>query len=322
MTPDPSARPSSAHGLATADRENVMMTGVQAGLGSIHQNFDLVDPQSPVRTPGVAAAAATARGGGAEGVDDDAAAFLAYDDTGDADALTQPPGGLGSGLGGGAAHLSPGGLDALGGGGLLVGGVVCRGESGGLAGAVRLSEALVLYLKAMGLVRRAVELGRTVLSELPPPPVEGHGHAAATGGQWFHQVGARVTQLLQWLSNQFALLLERAEQCKLSSGAGGDGPSENATPKVEQVIYVSALQLARSAAVKELLGQHEQSLKMYQHGQLLVEALLMEPGLSDQDRQVLVGYDRGFEMRIGELAQTIAQQNSGSVSAPSRTASV
>ena len=156
-----------------------------------------------------------------------------------------------------------------------------------------------MYLKAMGLVRRAVELGRTVLSEIPPPPSGGvYTASAAATAPWFHQVGARVQQLLEWLSKQFSLLLDRAEQCKLSTSGGA---SVVPTARAEEVIYVSALQLARSAAVKELLGQTEQSLKMYQNGQLLVEALLLEPGLAEHDRQVLVGYCSGFERRIGAL---------------------
>lgn len=209
--------------------------------------------------------------------------------------------------------------------------------SGSSPGPHGLPEALVLYLKAMGIMRRAVELGREVLGQLPSPQL---GHRKQQFGQktqeygqqpspqlgtyaWVQQVGARAHQLLQWISNQFTLLLERAEQCRLSQpsapknisptssrgrSVSGDDCKDDSALQVpvspvaaEEVMYVSALQLARSAAVKEVLGQSTAGLKLYQHGQLVVEALLLQPGLPDSDQKVLQSYHHGFEMRIRDL---------------------
>jgi hypothetical protein len=57
--------------------------------------------------------------------------------------------------------------------------------------------------------------------------------------------------------------------------------------------------------VKEVLGAPELALKLYQHGQLLVEALLLEPRLPPADRALLAGYDSGFQQRIDELDRAL-----------------
>ena len=43
----------------------------------------------------------------------------------------------------------------------------------------------------------------------------------------------------------------------------------------EQRIYAAALQMARAAAVKEVLGHKDHALRLYRQGQLLCEALLL-----------------------------------------------
>jgi hypothetical protein len=233
--------------------------------------------------------------------------------------------------------------------------------------AVQLGDALLLYLKALGLVKRAVELGRVHLLGDVLHPTHGPlalaaqaeqasaAAAAAVGKRVPQRVGGgleearaqgaeRAQELLQWLSSQFALVLERAQQCRSptpprssssassssSSGTLGQtqpGPQPPQQPeqppdppqldqqqqdqhgRVEQRIYAAALQLARTAAVKEVLGHTEVALKMYRHGKLLVDALLLlEPNLEAGDRAVLAGYDRGFQSRITELQQQQQKQ--------------
>jgi len=228
-----------------------------------------------------------------------------------------------------------------------------------------LSDALLLYLKAMGLVKRAVELGRRILEGLPPPPppsadeasVDRHtlhlsvGVSAAAASAWppagraadwpgaAAAGGERARHLLRWLSDQFGLILARADQCRAAqvqhgaqhgspAAASGGGakapeapgagqepsssspqqspppppaPSQQHGNRAEQRIYRAALQLARAAAIKEVLGHTVLALTLYRHGQLLIEALLLEPGLPAADRELLAGYDRGFQQRLDDL---------------------
>ena len=285
-----------------------------------------------------------------------------------------------------------------------------------------LGDALLLYLKAMNLVKRAVELGRalaydarqrppptqaplsgpTALSEAPladgltneGSPNQQQLPPGSASGEYMWDVAsaaaeaeavARAEQLEAWLASQYALLLDRAEQCRHSvsfSSSSFSGTSPHATPpspshggassvktahqkssssvgpglsgdgatatltattttktaatlattppssaggnnngnnggrgsgsssggslrRAEQRVYRAALQAARAAAVKEVLGAPELALKLYQHGQYLVESLLLEPQLPPNDRQVLGGYDSSFQQRIDALDRVL-----------------
>lgn len=237
-----------------------------------------------------------------------------------------------------------------------------------------LIDALLLYLKSMGLVKRALELGRSLLENvLPNSPVnvttvvtsadskstqnlpqqksqvqDPSANVQQMSGSYDLKplLSDRTKELHQWLSSQFNVILDRAQQCRkhinkdsVFSSPGSRPQQQQLTPaggtnavqdsssrtmtmstiektvtsndskRAEQRMYVAAMQLARKAAVKEVLGNTELSLKMYQHGQLLIEALLLEPNLPDGDRAVLMNYDRGFQMRIEEMRQTLLQNS-------------
>jgi len=198
-----------------------------------------------------------------------------------------------------------------------------------------LSDALLLYLKAMGLVKRAVELGRSIIEKMHSlRSVHTRPDLDITSAR---VLGGRANELLTWLSSQYTLLLDRAEKCREQrvavlvspiSGSSSNGSvqtSQDNNPnnnnnnsnsinnndnrglagRTGLRIYGAALQLARAAAIKEVLGNHDLSLRMYKHGQLLIEALLLEPNITPNDHLVLTNYDHGFQARIGHLKQII-----------------
>merc|ERR1712070_324947 len=78
-----------------------------------------------------------------------------------------------------------------------------------------------------------------------------------------------------------------------------------AVTPAEMIIWVSAQTLAQSAAVKELLGRSRKSQKMFKHSRMLIKALLLEPELNDHDRQVLLNYERQFDLKINDMARQI-----------------
>jgi hypothetical protein len=203
-----------------------------------------------------------------------------------------------------------------------------------------LSDALLLYMKGMGLVKRAVELGRSILEQIHAMrPLKSTEPDIASLANNARVLSGRTNELLSWLSAQYALLLDRAEKCREqrisltsssqasgnnsgngtnnispSGGGGGGGGSMNASDggrgglagRVQLRIYGAALQLARAAAVKEVLGNHALSLRMYRHGQLLIESLLLEPNITPNDHSILTGYDHGFQDRIAHLKKVIS----------------
>lgn len=175
---------------------------------------------------------------------------------------------------------------------------------------VHFREALSCYLKALPLIRGAVNAAQRVFEAV-------QSGRSVDGSELSSRLEAddvltnRCHLSLQWLAAQFNGVLDRAESAaaevqKLNIQLAKQGKSQEYNiVKVEELIYNHSLACGRDGAVKQLLGHYEAARSCYRSAGLLAETLLMEPRLSFADKQILEGYVNGFADRIREVDRII-----------------
>jgi hypothetical protein len=175
---------------------------------------------------------------------------------------------------------------------------------------VHFREALSCYLKALPLIRGAVNAAQRVF-EAVQSGRSVDGSKLSSSFKADVMLTNRCQLSLQWLAAQFDGVLDRAESAaaevqKLNIQLAKQGKSqEYSIIKVEELIYNHSLACGRDGAVKQLLGHYEAARSCYRSAGLLAETLLMEPRLSISDKQILEGYVNGFADRIREVDRIV-----------------
>jgi hypothetical protein len=179
---------------------------------------------------------------------------------------------------------------------------------------VHFSEAVTCYLKALKMLKGTIAAVQRVANDLVT--LENH---RLDPNQLDHiqKMKRRCDVTTTWLGGQFRGVLERGDAANVEVGKIASSLETNAvsvveTPvmsSVEELIYNHSLAFGRDGAVKQLLGQFEAARTCYRTAGLLAETLLMEPNLSNDDRDVLENYVDGFAARITELDEVMMQQS-------------
>ncbi|GKZ01491.1 hypothetical protein MPSEU_001099700 [Mayamaea pseudoterrestris] len=177
------------------------------------------------------------------------------------------------------------------------------------------SEAVTCYLKALKMLKGTIAAVQRVASDLVA-----FVEYRLDPNQLLlvQKLQKRCEVTTTWLGGQFRGVLERGDATNVEIGklSGAQGMSAQAESvglpvmvSVEELVYNQSLVFGREGAVKQLLGQFEAARTCYRTAGLLAETLLMEPGLGDEDREILEGYVDGFAARITELDEIMLQQS-------------
>ncbi|BFZ62711.1 Serine/threonine-protein kinase [Saitoella coloradoensis] len=161
-------------------------------------------------------------------------------------------------------------------------------------------EALVLYVKILGLLQHGMEIVGAYWSSA------GHGTAASPD----------LNTAVQWIRDRFNECLEKAEYArgKLGSAVGESRPTpSSATMEVitaEKLLYNRALDMSRQAAINELVGDDLlQCESTYEVAITMMEAILdnegssegEEPAMDEEDRKTVEKFVKAMRDRLGRL---------------------
>ncbi|KAG0380146.1 Serine/threonine-protein kinase [Mortierella sp. AD032] len=157
-------------------------------------------------------------------------------------------------------------------------------------------EAFFLYLRALALLQSGMDVARRYWEERR---------------QETKPASMRLNSGVQWIRDRFNECLEKAEAAKLRAGI--DHRDESGVV-IEKLIYERALELSKSAAVKELVSEYYgESEKSYQTSIWMLHAILDgagEDGRSDaieeDDREILNKLIRSIENRLSMHRRRIA----------------
>ena len=167
-------------------------------------------------------------------------------------------------------------------------------------------EALSCYLKALTLMKGAVHA-----VQLLKDKVEGNANANKDRNSTKVLLANRCDTSLQWLSNQFTGVLERADACNVEINKMSSTTEASNIVGVEELIYNHALVCGRDGAVKQLLSQYDAAKACYRSAGILIEVLLMESRVGEDDRKILNGYVDDFLARVKELDALMSNRVSG-----------
>jgi serine/threonine-protein kinase ULK/ATG1 len=142
-------------------------------------------------------------------------------------------------------------------------------------------EALVLYVKALSLLAKSMDIARAWWSQKSRGEVLGGGHAQRSDSAARIAAGNRINSAVQWVRNRFNEVLEKAEivrlkliaaqkqlpkdhpghpnnhasASKLAGATAGDGVVLNSCVSAEKLMYDRALDMSRAAAINEIANE-------------------------------------------------------------------
>ncbi|KAF8945725.1 Serine/threonine-protein kinase [Haplosporangium gracile] len=157
-------------------------------------------------------------------------------------------------------------------------------------------EAFFLYLRALALLQAGMDAAR---------------HYWEEKRQDTKPASMRLNSGVQWIRDRFNECLEKAEAARLRSGI--DHRDESGVV-IEKLIYERALELSKSAALKELVSDYYgESEKSYQTSIWMLHAILDGAGedgrsdaIEDDDRDILNKLIRSIENRLSLHRKRIA----------------
>uniref|UniRef100_A0A7S2PLX6 Protein kinase domain-containing protein n=1 Tax=Leptocylindrus danicus TaxID=163516 RepID=A0A7S2PLX6_9STRA len=156
----------------------------------------------------------------------------------------------------------------------------------------KLYEALSCYLKALELMRIAIQAVQEVMNE-----------SASSAVKLEETFVERCKLTLVWLFRQFNEVLERADASKAEIGklnvtrTDESSFSLSSGVNVDMLIYNFATSRGKDGALKQFLGQYDASMACYKSAILLFEVLLMKMDLPVQDRNLLKNAIHDFTER-------------------------
>ncbi|KAK9324176.1 hypothetical protein V1517DRAFT_74936 [Lipomyces orientalis] len=164
-------------------------------------------------------------------------------------------------------------------------------------------EALVLFVKSLSLLAKAMDLAATWWAE--------NGSVGAS---------ARLNSAVQWVRERFNEALEKAEfvRMKLADPSGKGFPqSPDATSGVtaEKLVYDRALEMSRAAAINELVGDDLPGCEIaYETSLWMLQAILDqdetgEP-VDEDDKRTVEGYVNSIRSRLASLKKKLEMSGS------------
>ncbi|KAI8358657.1 kinase-like domain-containing protein [Mortierella sp. GBAus27b] len=161
-------------------------------------------------------------------------------------------------------------------------------------------EAFYLYLRALALLQAGMDIARRYWEER----------------QGSKPASSRLNSGVQWIRDRFNECLEKADAAKLRSGI--DNRPESGVI-IEKMIYERALELSKTAAMKELVNEdYAESEKNYQTAIWMLHAILDGAGedgrseaIEEDDREILNRFIRSIEHRLNLLRRRIASARTG-----------
>ncbi|KAF9972266.1 Serine/threonine-protein kinase [Actinomortierella ambigua] len=172
--------------------------------------------------------------------------------------------------------------------------------AGGVSGPTRegilAEEAFFLYLRALALLQSGMDVARRYWEEK-----RAQNKAAS----------ARLNSGVQWIRDRFNECLEKAENAKIRSGIDD---REESGVVIEKLLYERALELSKSAALKELVSDdYAESERSYQTSIWMLHAILDGAGedgrseaIEDDDREILNKFIKSIETRLSMLRRRMA----------------
>jgi len=196
-------------------------------------------------------------------------------------------------------------------------------------------EALVLYLKSLGMIKSAITCGRQAMEVLKlEMSRSSHSNMGPSSNlEFLQQMLSWGEGIQNWLSQQFSAILGRSEQCneKLKSSSElfgnecvdkeklkGSKSLKNESNELnalsaEHLILKGAVQLSKEAAACEFLGEMGKAQKSIEKAALLIETVLTEgcfsgtKRTSDDSKWTQLNFDNlaigGFEEIDREVLQ-------------------
>eukprot|EP00519_Triparma_laevis_P014085 CAMPEP_0182494298 /NCGR_PEP_ID=MMETSP1321-20130603/3178_1 /TAXON_ID=91990 /ORGANISM="Bolidomonas sp., Strain RCC1657" /LENGTH=908 /DNA_ID=CAMNT_0024697339 /DNA_START=258 /DNA_END=2984 /DNA_ORIENTATION=- len=160
---------------------------------------------------------------------------------------------------------------------------------------LHLKEAVSLYKYALRLMKGALSASQRVVDI-----VNTFG-----SGDVHRDLAKRCDVSMRWLGGQFNGILERAEAglgkqeswAKYDDGKKPQGCIE--------VIYNHARKCRRDGMDKLSLGQLDSARALFKSGGLLVEALLMDSGITDNDVKILTAQRDDFSKKVNDITSAI-----------------
>ncbi|KAF9106999.1 Serine/threonine-protein kinase [Mortierella sp. GBA35] len=157
-------------------------------------------------------------------------------------------------------------------------------------------EAFFLYLRALALLQSGMDVAR---------------HYWEEKRQETKPASQRLNSGVQWIRDRFNECLEKGEAAKVRSGIEHRGESGVV---IEKLIYERALELSKSAALKELVSEYYgESEKSYQTSIWMLHAILDGAGedgrseaIEDDDREILTKLIRSIDNRLSLHRRRIA----------------
>lgn len=142
-------------------------------------------------------------------------------------------------------------------------------------------EALVLYVKALSLLAKSMDIARTWWSRKSRGEVLGSGSGSKNESPASIAAGNRINSAVQWVRNRFNEVLEKAEivrlkliaaqkqlpedhpghpgnhatSSKLAGTSAADGVVLNSCVSAEKLMYDRALDMSRAAAINEIANE-------------------------------------------------------------------
>ncbi|CAG8572433.1 5553_t:CDS:10 [Paraglomus occultum] len=162
--------------------------------------------------------------------------------------------------------------------------------------AVLAEEALALYLRALSILQSAMNTAKEHWNGLP----EYSGHKT---------VSHKFNMAVQWVRARFNECLERAEYAKSKCRTDDENTAE-VFP--EKLLYDKALEMSRSAAVIELVGEDLTTCeRTYQNAIFMLCAILDcqddEEGMDEEDKQILNKLIISIQNRLVSLQKKLSQ---------------
>ncbi|KAK9370908.1 hypothetical protein V1509DRAFT_651121 [Lipomyces kononenkoae] len=164
-------------------------------------------------------------------------------------------------------------------------------------------EALVLFVKSLSLLAKAMDLAATWWTE--------NGSVGAS---------ARLNNAVQWVRERFNDALEKAEfvRMKLADPSGKgvpQGPDTATGITAEKLIYDRALEMSRAAAINELVGDDLPGCEVaYETSLWMLQAILDQDGtaepVDEDDKRTVEGYVNSIRNRLASLKKKIEMSGS------------
>mmetsp|Transcript_26459 Transcript_26459/g.41006 ORF Transcript_26459/g.41006 Transcript_26459/m.41006 type:complete len:791 (-) Transcript_26459:56-2428(-) len=173
----------------------------------------------------------------------------------------------------------------------------------------KLYEALSCYLKALELMRIAIQAVQEVMNE-----------SASSAVKLEKTMVERCKLTRVWLFRQFNEVLERADASKAEIEKLNvirtieASFSLSSRVNVDMLIYEFATSRGKDGALKQFLGQYDAAVACYKSAILLFEVLLMKIDLPAQDRNLLQSAIHDFTERSKCLRQQVRGSQSNLLS--------